>query len=963
MAYDGLKALSVNNFAGLNTLQNATDVPQYVSPDCQNVEFVPGRVQKRPGTSNAFKSPNNLSKINYTKSYVMLNGDTRNLAVDDSGNLFYEDVTNAPGTTVSVMSGFLDSISPNSTTLFGKEWIAFGDGQQGQDIPRQYDGTNVYRVSQGGPGQSPVVVDEGSYSISSAAGSATQGTSHTILSIVETGNLVEVQAGYTAEVGESVVISGVSPSGYNGTWTITEVNGSNIYYVNPTSGLISGTGGSLISQLAVFKTTLLYGPNVGLVSIGENVTVSGVTNAAYNGTWPVISSGRYGTFPNYYLSISVNLNVTGTASSANGTFFVVGNIVAGVHQVTLQFLLSTDYLTPPSPPFTWIAAGGKRAVVSNIAIGPANVLARYVSFTPISSGQFYYVASNPSDPNGVTIINDNTSTTAYMDFLDTDLLDGTNINDAFDLIELGESIGFLDYNSRLVTWGMTNRTQNFNNLGFDGGFSQDGNSIPLGWTADATNYTGGGKALVSVTGDAYAITGDGIHATQGKIAQSAFQDYLGDPILFPSTAYTISARVSKSAILTGATLYIQLFSSSAAYVNGITINIGTQVNTNSFQRFTAGCPALPSVVPSDLEVLVYATNLTSGNSVYVDEIELYPTGNPVETSVIRFSNEENPESFQGLTGFAQPSQENGQAIRNCFVLRDFFYITKERSLFVTRDDGQNEPAGWEINEVSSKIGTPSPRGVGIGDEWAVIASESGLWFFTGGQLSDQSKLSLEIQPTWDSINWNLGQLIDVKVDTRRKRIYVNCPIGPSATQNNTVLTLDYTEGFGDPQQNGGIGRKWCPWTLAANAINLCLQQDQSIILYVGNNFGSGWIYKLDSSNYNDYGSSLTPIDAYWQSGYFQNTSRLNYAYLIANVVGIGLLQMILRTGDQSSFYPIRGWILNALGLKNMERQIQKQHFRMAVRFEVTDLNAYFSIQGFTLMVNQAIFAPVRGINS
>ena len=59
------------------------------------------------------------------------------------------------------------------------------------------------------------------------------------------------------------------------------------------------------------------------------------------------------------------------------------------------------------------------------------------------------------------------------------------------------------------------------------------------------------------------------------------------------------------------------------------------------------------------------------------------------------------------------------------------------------------------------------------------------------------KLSQEIQPTWDAINWEYGQNLWVQVDTQHKRILVGVPMG-SATQPNQILMLDYTEGFGDP---------------------------------------------------------------------------------------------------------------------------------------------------------------------
>ena len=103
----------------------------------------------------------------------------------------------------------------------------------------------------------------------------------------------------------------------------------------------------------------------------------------------------------------------------------------------------------------------------------------------------------------------------------------------------------------------------------------------------------------------------------------------------------------------------------------------------------------------------------------------------------------------------------------------------------------NEPALWQVEEVSNKVGTPSAHGVGFGEEWVVIAGRSGLYYFDG---SEPVKLSQEIQPTWDAINWQYGQRLWVQVDTQHKRILVGVPMG-SATQPNQILMLDYTEGL------------------------------------------------------------------------------------------------------------------------------------------------------------------------
>ena len=133
------------------------------------------------------------------------------------------------------------------------------------------------------------------------------------------------------------------------------------------------------------------------------------------------------------------------------------------------------------------------------------------------------------------------------------------------------------------------------------------------------------------------------------------------------------------------------------------------------------------------------------------------------------------------------SENDGQTVRAAFVLRENLYLVKDRSIYVTADDGVNEPASWTINEVSVTVGTPSVAGVDTGEDWAVIAGRAGMYIFDGGQVV---KISQEIQPLWDQINWAAGHTLWVRVDTLNKRILCGVPIG-AATSPNRILVLDY----------------------------------------------------------------------------------------------------------------------------------------------------------------------------
>ena len=247
----------------------------------------------------------------------------------------------------------------------------------------------------------------------------------------------------------------------------------------------------------------------------------------------------------------------------------------------------------------------------------------------------------------------------------------------------------------------------------------------------------------------------------------------------------------------------------------------------------------------DLLLCVYAdgTPAPNGESFLVDNIEIFSTAAPQNSSLVRASNTEQPESYDGVSGILDVAVNNGQGIRAAFKLRNLLYFVKERSLHVTADDGVNEPALWSVEEISNKVGTPSAHGVGFGEEWVVIAGRAGLYLFEGGE---PVKISQEIQPTWDSINWQYGHRIWVQVDIEKKRILVGVPLG-TATEPSVVLVCDYTQGLGDPLamlSAPGNSRKWTPWFISGNCCGIIERPSGVAQIYFGNNAANGKIYTL-----------------------------------------------------------------------------------------------------------------------
>jgi hypothetical protein len=503
----------------------------------------------------------------------------------------------------------------------------------------------------------------------------------------------------------------------------------------------------------------------------------------------------------YYDRVSQSGPAEGPAVADSGT----GSISPGVRNVVVVFVTRQGYWTAPSPPISWTAAGGKKVSVTNIPTGPANVVQRLLAFTASGGASYYHVPA-------AMVINDNTTTSLTVDFTDTILLSGVSMDYLFGQIVLPEQLGVIGYVERLFWWGERAGMGNWRNLGFDGGWDASGNGRPLGWQLDPTFGGGAGRESSDVVwGDAYRITANGMTVARGMISQSAIADAAGNPLCLKNTDYSVRARVKRTNNLSAGTLRINAYSPTIGQI-GIGLAVNTVQATTSYQEFTAQFLAPQASLPADLVLRVYAdgTPGPSGEAFLVDNIEVFLTNAPQNPSLVRASSTERPEAYDGVTGLMSIAENNGQGIRAACKLRNYLYFAKERSLYVTATDGVNEPALWQIEEVSNKVGTPSAHGIGFGEGWVVIAGRSGPYLFDGGELV---KISQEIQPTWDAINWQYGHRLWLQVDTQHKRILVGVPMG-AATQPNQILMLDYTEGFGDPLVSMLVAsersRKWAP---------------------------------------------------------------------------------------------------------------------------------------------------------
>lgn len=965
-------------------------------------------VATRPGMSQFYTNPfSGNPTVNYLKTFVDTQSFIHLLSLDGLGVLrdeFQSD--DFPSQFGNVVAGSF----AQSSALDGREWLAIGDGQYGIDIPRQYDGEIYERVSQVGPGAPPSVSTEVvNFTIAPSATGAVMlpafnitASPNGLIQDVDSFNVTVYYAqtwptGSGPQIGDEFTISAATNASYDGVWTVTGVpTNTSVTFTHTATGLTASGGGTI--QFAYAKLTFTA-PMTAAENIpsGVFVTVSGVGVTGFNGTWRVVEGwvALTGSF------IIVDLiNVFGLTASGGGMAVIKGNVAAGLHLVSVCFITNEFYITKPAPYGSYTAPGNFRAVCSSIPTGdPTYIIGRILIFTPVITppaitGPFFYLDGATPTPTLGTfpsfVITDNTTTQYTVDFTDSILESGTAATNLFNLLELGECSATASYSERQFWCGERNKVSNFNNLTFDGGFSAT-NGYPLGWTVDrATGSGGAGSYSNGYYSGCYQITGDGVNAFRGTIFQTAYQDFLGVPIVQPNVQYSVRVRLAQNGTAVNGTFAIDLQSTSLSLDTTFSVNV-TSITTE-YQEFTGTFPTIFATPPQDLLLRVFTGNtLTSGGIIYVDCIELYPTNTPDNLTQVRGSYAEDPESFDEETGIMVVGLGNGQAVRTMFTLLDNkLYLVKERSLYSTQDDNQNEPDLWVVSTVSATVGTPSVNGVGIGESWAIICSHDGAYIFWGGE---PVKISQEIQPNWNTINWGAGQRIYCFVDTFNKRIHIGAPIN-GASQCNAEFVCDYSqlansEGatsaediVGHPQayyssyqpnkvMAPGKSRKWTIWNLEMNCGTLALQTDGSEHTLRGNGVGNGKVYDQLASQLSDDGVAINAQyqTAYWPDadqeqmlGPVLGSHRKYCKYLTGYAFGVGSLAFTLY-GQQNQ----RPKALTSLPLENpasydFEMNVNYPSERMSIGFGSNAVDSWFEVLKLYPELQKDVMTPVKGIN-
>jgi hypothetical protein len=709
-------------------------------------------------------------------------------------------------------------------------------------------------------------------------------------------------------------------------FTVTNVISTTVFtYTEANLPDITYTGGSVrLVWPGSAQTSSIYS----VVDVPSSTTFQiGITYS--NGTWTsgTLTFDWNGTF--YVTSVLSSTSFTysqngpnASIQSGTGTVTPKGQITPGLHSCVQIFLTRTGYLTIPSPPVTVNAGGGQYILLSNAAIGPPNVVARWLAFTPANGGRYFILPVPPRDPAGQfaigtsTVIPDNVTGSAIFDFSDEALMAGLAIdipgNNLFRQQVLGPCLGFFNYGSRLFTWGERNKVQLFRNMGFEGGTISSTPNVPLGWTVSGTDG-------VLTAGD----YGSAWQATTATLSQSAFQNQNGTAIIEPNTFYTYRVWTYGTSIAT-------LSSATTGFVATAQVTgFGNFVQAN----FNVKTPA---TIPADLTLTISQFGTTTH-----DEIEIIYRDNPYLLAA-KGSYVNNPEAFDGVTSIIGPIGDphpimGMQERKNVLCL---LTAGPEGSLYETNQTPSGEPDTWDIDHRASKCGLISVWGIAKFEDWFSWASDTGLRIYDGANVE---KMSQEIQPWWDSLNPSAKQFTVVANDPYTRRIYVCAPRGTS-TVTNALYVLDYRDlntssllansgtlrvGYTGKVVTTDLTRKWSPWSMTMNYIGLLtLSTGEAVMAFCGGTGGTildpahSAVYLLNEGVLEGVDDDYGP---FWQNSryptyFFVSTDeaeqrqlgrhRLLHLFVTLNATGVGKIFLVPHldrlgnTGTPTRAFPV-----------------------------------------------------------
>lgn len=690
----------------------------------------------------------------------------------------------------------------------------------------------------------------------------------------------------------------------------------------------------------------------------------------------------------------------GPCSFPNVTFYGGGSggFSGGSHRYTFVFETRSGYLTAPPEHFTatMTCADHDTGYFSYFPIGPANTVRRrlYISpavstVTDINQDCSWKMYTHPS-----LWINDNTSTT-----FGTFGVGGIGVDDqtlvSYNDVLNPDDLGFIKplppvggvatYSSRLVAWAIMNEFHRVVSPGnstmalIPGNLDFDGGAGATPWTPPPwAHWSGAGSVYTDITaitdaqvsgtvGWGVKVTGTGSAAAAVMSHEKPIKNFLE---VFSAKLFCFRIRAKRSpTYVAGSAVKLRVEALNASGSTPMEYSMSTLTEDYEWYSGVLCTPAQASgATPATLKVSVTSsgTHMSASQWIAWDKIVIFPQEYPYFESRLMVSQPNDPETFIWGNCEIPVNERDGQPIMNAYELRGILRVAKSESLYSVLDTGDT-PDTWTVERASSTVGCMSFWGVGMGENWAVLADEDGLYLDDGGSLT---KLSQEIQPDWDRISPLQAHRTKVTVDTQKKRIYVLAQ-STTGTRPDTLFVMDYVEGLGDPLESGGHGRKWTVWTtpnLEDVAYLMGLDSHSKVYFVGGVDQTAGYALLQDSTGaatYDEYYDSSNKTLAY--TSYYdtasigQDTGRCLFGYLSIKARGKGEIK--ISTIDPSGTERIQ--VTRAFGLDgrhDIEIPIQQTETQIGLRLKTSGLYDSFTCRRLSIFAKSAPFTRMRGHN-
>lgn len=624
-----------------------------------------------------------------------------------------------------------------------------------------------------------------------------------------------------------------------------------------------------------------------------------------------------------------------------------GSVTLGRHNYRVVFRTKWGFLTSPSPAGFAVGTGANALDFTGVPTGPFYVTARIICMTAADDEDLYFVAESSM------VIEDNVTTTATVDVTDTVLLAGTPVSvqgvpdsDLQSLIELPPATSVFVYKERLCWLNCQNTLVKNGDIGlvnpsFDGGWNAN---EPNGWQQKVAGQTPG-AGVADAFGDFLEITGDG--AGQRGLLENRSTSLAFIP---PGVNIRYRVRIRRNSALAAGTFHVVPVTATGA-ANSSTaepVVTGTDPTSTTVSQAEVSSTewrvidrlflsAANNIKTENWRLRISGGGITGGTTMtnlgdwYIDYIELYEASLPTQPAVARWSRPGQPDAYDGLTGLQYIARDNGQRLTSGFVLGDVAYFVKESSLHATRDDGAREPAFWTTAVISDTVGSPSPNGVGVGDQWVVIASRDGLYYFDGGQ---PQLISMPAGSAWSDILpfWAFANTIGCRVDMERKRIYVAVPT--TSVDPDTIYCFEWS-GTRPGTQPLAFSRMTDPVNFYSMATSQRASTGEVHFLF-GISSGNRLVRLADSGvgEFEDYGTAITGQT--W-SGYLVGgmSGPKRFDKLRLYVTGIGTLRVGFVGPGETFFAQTFDLVLDDFGPRDVSLpEIRFAADRIAVTLEL-----------------------------